>query len=69
MMSKVADYLLAGVDRVWVVEPHVSSITIFRPSTLPKTFWEADTISDNLLPGLAIALTDIFAPRRLPNAE
>ncbi len=38
MMGKVTDYLLAGVDRVWVVEPHVNSITIFRSGPLPKTF-------------------------------
>ncbi len=69
MMSKASDYLLAGVDRVWIVDNQSLSVTVFGNSKFPQPFWVNDTISDALLPGLAIALTDIFAPRRLPNAE
>ncbi len=69
MTSKATNYLLAGVDRVWVVDNQAKSVTIFGNNEFPQTFWVNDTISDVLLPGLAIALTDIFAPRRLPNAE
>ncbi len=66
MTSKATDYLLAGVDRVWVVDNQAQSVTAFGNSEFPQTFWINDTISDPLLPELAIALTDIFAPRRLP---
>jgi Uma2 family endonuclease len=69
MMSKASDYLRAGVDRVWVVDNQGLSISVFGNSELPQTIRIDNTISDSLLPGLAIALTDIFAPRRLPNAE
>ncbi len=69
MTSKATDYLLAGVDRVWVVDNQAQSVTVFGASDFPQTFWVNDTISDVLLPELAIALTDIFAPRRLSNAE
>jgi len=69
MTGKATDYLLAGVDRVWVVDNQAQSVTVFGNSEFPQTFWINDTISDVLLPGLAIALTDIFTPRRLPNAE
>ena len=69
MTSKASDYLLAGVDRVWVVDNQAQSVTVFGNSEFPQTFWKDDTISDALLPELAIALTDIFAPRRLPHAE
>ena len=69
MTSKATDYLLAGVSRVWVVDNQAQSVTIFGASEFPQTFWINDTISDELLPGFAIALTDIFASRRLPNAE
>ncbi len=69
MTSKATDYLLAGVDRVWVVDNQAQSITVFGNNEFPQTFWINDTISDPLLPELAIALTDIFAPRRLPNAQ
>ncbi len=69
MTSKATDYLLAGVSRVWVVDNQAQSVTVFGNSEFPQTFWINNTISDALLPELAIALTDIFAPRRLPNAE
>ena len=69
MTSKATDYLLAGVDRVWVIDNQAQSITVFGNSEFPQTFWINDTISDALLPGLVIALTDIFTPRRLSNAE
>ena len=69
MTSKATDYLIAGVDRVWIVDNQAQSVTVFGGSDFPQTFWINDTISDALLPELAIALTDIFAPRRLPNAE
>ena len=69
MMSKASDYLLAGVDRVWVVDNQAQSVTVFGNSEFPQTFWVNDTISDALLPELAIALTNIFAPRRLPDAQ
>jgi Uma2 family endonuclease len=69
MTSKASDYLRAGVDRVWIIDNQGLSISVFGNSELPQTIRIDDTISDSLLPGLEIALTDIFAPRRLPNAE
>ncbi len=69
MTSKATDYLLAGVDRVWIVDNQAQSVTVFGNSEFPQTFWINDTISDDLLPELAIALLDIFAPRQPPNAK
>jgi len=69
MTSKASDYLRAGVNRVWVVDNQAQSITVFGTSEIPQTLRIDDTISDPLLPELAIALTDIFAPRQLSNAE
>ena len=66
---KATSYLLAGIDRVWVVDNQAQSVTVFGNSEFPQTFWVNDAISDVLLPELAIALTDIFTPRRIPNAE
>ena len=77
MASKATDYLIAGVNRVWIVDNQAQSVTVFSGSDFPQTFWINDTLSDALLPELvkpcvracAIALIDIFAPRRLPHAE
>lgn len=69
MTSKATDYLLAGVDRVWVVDNQAQSVTVFGGSDFPRTFWRDDTLSDELFPQLAIALSDVFALRRSPNAQ
>ena len=60
MTSKATDYLIAGVDRVWVVDNQAQSITVFGNSKFPQTFWINDTISDALLPQLVVAVADIF---------
>lgn len=58
-IQKVTDYLLAGVDRVWIIDL-AQSVTIFAANELPQTFWLGDTISDVLLPGLTIPASDLF---------
>ncbi len=69
MTQKATDYLRAGVSHVWVVDNQAQSITVFGANEFPQTFWVNDTISDVLLPKLAIALSDIFVTKRLPDAE
>ena len=67
--SRATDYLLARVSRVWVVDNQAQSVTVFGASEFPQTFLINDTISDVLLPGLAIAVTDIFNGRGSANAS
>ena len=69
MTSKATNYLLAGVDRVWVVDNQAKSVTVFGNSDFPQTFWVNDTIYDVLLPGLVIAIADIFNGQRSANAS
>ena len=69
MTSKATDYLLAGVDRVWVVDNQAKSLTVFGASEFPQTFGVNDTISDVLLPELAIAVADIFGGGRSLDAS
>ena len=69
MTSKATDYLIAGVDRVWIVDNQAQSVTVFGGSDFPQTFWINDTISDVLLPGLVIAVTDIFNGQRSADAS
>ena len=69
MTSKATNYLLAGVDRVWVIDNQAQSVTVFGNSEFPQTFWINDTISDELLPELEIAVTDIFKGQGSANAN
>jgi len=67
-IQKVTDYLIAGVDRVWVIDI-AGSVTVFAANELPQTFGIDDTISDVLLPGLTIPVADLFETERSPNAD
>ena len=63
MTQKATDYLLAGVDRVWVVDTIASSVTVFQRDKLPQTFWSDETIEDALLPGFVLLVSSLFAKK------
>jgi Uma2 family endonuclease len=58
--EKATDYLAAGVDRVWVVDPTAKSITVFAPDTLPVTYRGDRTITDPLFPDLHLDPQDVL---------
>jgi Uma2 family endonuclease len=60
MTEKVADYIKAGVARVWVVDTKAKTITVFAPACVPATYRDNLIISDDLLPGLEITPNEVF---------
>ena len=61
-LGKVAMYLEAGVELVWLVDPATRVVTVFRPDGPPQSLGQSDTLDGgDLLPGLTIPLTEIFA--------
>ena len=61
--SKMQQWLAAGCDTVWVVDPRTGSVTVHRRSVEAKTFSEADILlCENLLPGFSLPVMDIFTP-------
>ena len=63
--SKIREYLTAGVNEVWIVEPEFNIVTIYRSQTDFTVFSEGDElISETLLPGFRLKLSELF---QLPN--
>ena len=61
MERKVAEYLAAGSQRVWVAHPSIRSVTVHRADGATITYTGDDAITDEeLLPGFSLPLSEIF---------
>ncbi|MEQ9353848.1 Uma2 family endonuclease [Coleofasciculus chthonoplastes] len=69
LMEKATDYLEAGVLRVWVVDPHARSITVFYPDAPPRTYTKDMVITDSLFEGLELTPQQVFGEARLPEKD
>ncbi len=63
LAEKVSDWLQAGVQTVWVVDPSDRTISIHRANRPVQVLGVDDTLSEQeLLPGFECKVSDIFAP-------
>ncbi|MGB7439473.1 MAG: Uma2 family endonuclease [Coleofasciculaceae cyanobacterium] len=60
LAEKAVDYLQAGVLRVWVVDIHARTITVFYPDAPPQTFRDTVVIKDSLFEGLQLSPQQVF---------
>ncbi len=62
MKTKVEDYLVAGVQVVWVADPTDQTVTAFRPQGELEILTEADFLAEpRILPGLRMPVREVFA--------
>lgn len=60
--DKVAEWLEAGALAVWVVDPRAQTVTTHEPGRAPAVLGEGEALrGGDLLPGLEIAVREIFA--------
>jgi Uma2 family endonuclease len=60
--ERVYEYHGAGVEKVWVADPHGASVTVLRRDARPLTFSGGERLTDlTLLPGLEIPVLSLFA--------
>jgi len=61
VMRKVQEYLRAGAQLVWVIDPKGRSAAVFRPDGVPLLLGEDDLLDGgDLLPGFSLRLCDIL---------
>jgi Uma2 family endonuclease len=61
LAEKVAMYLAAGVDRVWVLDGSKKTVTV-HTSAGKATLFAADTLTaDGLIPGFAVSVAELFS--------
>lgn len=62
LQAKVAEWLRAGVRRVWVVYPDTRSVVVHEPSGQAITLLEDDTLDGgDIIPGFRCTVGEIFA--------
>lgn len=67
IQEKVVEYLAAGSRLVWVVDPKTRTVTAYRSPRDIRILSGDDVLeAEDLLPGLRLALADLFAPWRPP---
>ena len=61
--AKVAEYLAAGTRLVWLVDPEVQAVTVYRSLLAPRVMGEDDLLDgDDVVPGSSIRAGEIFEP-------
>jgi Uma2 family endonuclease len=61
LLAKVRDWLSAGCQSVWVVDPTSQTISIYRGSHEPAMLTNADVLADDVvLPGFRLPVTYVF---------
>jgi Uma2 family endonuclease len=60
MAEKAADYILAGVARVWVIDPGAQTITVFQAEALPVTYRGNKALTDDYFPELVVTAEQVF---------
>ncbi|MEO8890988.1 MAG: Uma2 family endonuclease [Coleofasciculaceae cyanobacterium] len=63
--EKAKDYLVAGVPRVWVIDPELILIRSFFPDGSSQVYTDRMAIADELLPGLDLTTRLIFEEAQL----
>jgi Uma2 family endonuclease len=62
LSEKVGEYLAAGVDVVWVVDPQLGQVHVYAKGQPPRILKGQDVLDGGtVLPGFTLALSDLFA--------
>lgn len=62
ILEKVAQYLEAGVQLVWIVDPDREAVTIYRPDGEVRVLGVGDVLEgEDALPGFRLDVARIFA--------
>lgn len=67
IVAKVEEYLAAGVQLVWIVDPEARVVDIYRPDNSNRRLRENDSLDgDTVLPGFRCRVMDMFPARTQP---
>jgi Uma2 family endonuclease len=61
MARKISEYFASGVSVVWVVDPDIEAVTVYRKPDEGRAFFKDATLGgEEVLPGFACKVADFF---------
>ena len=61
-LSKIKDYLKAGVQVIWLVKEKTRTVVEYRPGQEPREYKESDTLTvEDIIPGFQFPVSSVFA--------
>ncbi len=61
--AKIGEYLQAGVQLLWIVNPEVRTVRVYRPDGTTTLLHEGDELSgEGVVPGFRCMVRDLFSP-------
>jgi Uma2 family endonuclease len=61
VLQKISEYFDAGVREVWVVDPEIKTVQVFRPDAPPRNLRSADVLeSADVLPAFSCTVDTFF---------
>ena len=61
LAAKAAEYLAAGTELVWIVNPETETVTVLAPSQPPQDLHMGETLDGGTtLPGFSLPLSEVF---------
>jgi Uma2 family endonuclease len=61
MREKAAEYLAAGAEEVWIVDPKSQTVQVYRQDSPPRLFDSVDELTSAVLPEFKVPVSEFFA--------
>jgi Uma2 family endonuclease len=62
LQSRIAHYMRAGVQVLWVVDPEAEKVTVWKPGDVPMDYEApAKLTAEDILPGFQLDLEEVFS--------
>jgi Uma2 family endonuclease len=58
--EKADEYLAAGIEEVWIVDPRKRNVEVVRRDSPVRQFGERDELTSSVLPGFSVQVSEFF---------